>query len=83
MRRLKAALIAVVLLTGGSAAAADDRAPRNAEGQPDLQGVWNTHFFLPMEARSDMPSLTLLEVRPNWERCVVGRGQPPIASVSD
>ncbi|WP_372782739.1 hypothetical protein [Phenylobacterium sp.] len=165
-------LIAAALLIGGPAAAADYHAPRNAAGQPDLQGVWNTHFFLPMEARPDMPSLTLPEAeatafarklnaeagklaifaqdpevaeirtdpsrsglaivrgqrrtrqvvlpadgmlpltrgargqmrfienalrtqteppfpldgpeqRPNWERCVVGWGQPPVVSVSD
>jgi hypothetical protein len=165
-------LIAMVLLIGGPVAAADYHAPRNAAGQPDLQGVWNTHFFLPMEARPDMPNLTLPEaeatafarklnaeagqlavfaqdpevaeiradpgrsnlaivrgqrrtrqvvqpadgmlpltrgargqlrfieqalrtqseppfptdgpeLRPNWERCVVGWGQPPIVSVSD
>jgi hypothetical protein len=167
-----AALILAAALLGGPAAAADYHAPRNAIGQPDLQGVWNTHFFLPMEARPDMPSLTLPkaeakaysrklnaeagklaifaqdpevaeirsdasrsglaivrgqyrtrevvqpadgmlpltrgargqmrfieqalktqteppfstdgpEVRPNWERCVVGWGQPPIAGTSD
>ncbi|MGZ6016872.1 MAG: hypothetical protein ACXWKM_14120, partial [Phenylobacterium sp.] len=57
-----AALIATMALAlGGTAAAADYHAPRNAFGQPDLQGVWNTHFFLPMEASPDMPSLTLPE----------------------
>ncbi len=57
------ALIAMImaLLMGGLAAAADYHAPRNALGQPDLGGVWNTHFILPMEARPDMPSLTLPE----------------------
>jgi hypothetical protein len=172
MIRLSAFLIAAALLMGGPVAAADYHAPRNAIGQPDLQGVWNTHFFLPMEARPDMPSLTLPEaeaaaysrklnaeagklaifaqdpevaeiradpsrselaivrgqrrtrqvvqpadgmlpltraargqmrfielalrtqseppfptdgpeVRPNWERCVVGWGQPPVVSTSD
>jgi hypothetical protein len=61
MIRLSAFLIAAALLMGGPVAAADYHAPRNAIGQPDLQGVWNTHFFLPMEARPDMPSLTLPE----------------------
>jgi hypothetical protein len=164
--------MAAALMVGAPAAAADYHAPRNAIGQPDLQGVWNTHFVLPMEARPDMPSLTLPEaeakayarklnveagklaifaqdpevaeirsdetrvsaaivrgqyrtrqvvqpadgmlpltrgargqmrfieqalrtqteppfpkdgpeVRPNWERCVVGWGQPPIASTGD
>ncbi|HEY3951224.1 hypothetical protein [Phenylobacterium sp.] len=168
----RALIFAVAVLLGGTAAAADYHAPKNAFGQPDLQGVWNTHFVLPMEARPDTPSLTLPkaeaqayarklnteagglaifaqdpevaeiradpkrsspalvqgqwrtrqvvqpadgmlpltramrgqlrfieqalrtqteppfptdgpEVRPNWERCVVGWGQPPIASTGD
>ena len=172
MKALTLALAAAALLIGGAATAADYRAPRNALGQPDLQGVWNTHFLLPMEASPDMPSLTLPEaeaaayarklsaeagkleifaqdpevaeirsdpsrsslaivrgqrrtrqvvqpadgmlpltrgargqmrfieqalrtqseppfskdgpeVRPNWERCVVGWGQPPVVSTSD
>jgi hypothetical protein len=61
MKSLNLVLMAAALLFGGSAAAADYHAPRNAAGQPDLQGVWNTHFILPMEARPDMPSLTLPE----------------------
>jgi len=172
MRPLILVFLAAALLAGGPAVAADYHAPRNALGQPDLQGVWNTHFVLPMEARPDMPSLTLPEpeaaafarklaaesgqlaifaqdpevaeirsdpsrfslavvrgqrrtrqvvepadgmlpltrgargqmrfieqalrtqteppfpddgpeVRPNWERCVVGWGQPPIVNTSD
>ena len=163
---------ALAALLGGPAAAADYKAPRNAFGQPDLQGVWNTHFVLPMESRPDAPTLTLPEAeakafarkladesgalaifaqdpevadirsdpnrfslaivrgqrrtrqvvepvdgklpltpgargqlrfieqalrtqteppfptdgpenRPNWERCVVGWGQPPVVSTSD
>ena len=61
MTRLSLVMIAAALLLGGAAAAADYKAPRNALGQPDLQGVWNTHFFMPMEARPDMPSLILPE----------------------
>ena len=172
MKPVRLVLMAAALLIGAPAAAADYHAPRNAVGQPDLQGVWNTHFFLPMEARPDTPSLTLSEAdatafsrklnaeagklaifaqdpevaeiradpsrsdlatvrgqrrtrqvvqpadgmlpltrgmrgqmrfieqalrtqteppfptdgpesRPNWERCVVGWGQPPIVSTSD
>jgi len=172
MKALRPLLIAAALLTAGSAAAADYHAPRNAAGQPDLQGIWNTHFILPMEARPDTPSLVLPEaeakafarklnkeagtlaifaadpevaeirsddarsapaivkgeyrtrqvvqpadgmlpltrgmrgqmrfieqalrtqteppfpkdgpeVRPNWERCVVGWGQPPVVSTGD
>jgi hypothetical protein len=172
MKPLSLILMAAALMIAGPVAAADYHAPRNAEGQPDLQGVWNTHFVLPMEARPDVPSLTLPEaeakafarklnaeagklaifaqdpevaeirsddnrsaaamvrgqyrtrqvvlpadgmlpltrgargqirfienllrtqaeppfpkdgpeVRPNWERCVVGWGQPPISSTGD
>jgi hypothetical protein len=59
--KLGVVLMAAALLAGGPAAAGDYRAPRNAIGQPDLQGVWNTHFVLPMEAQPGMPSLTLPE----------------------
>ena len=172
MKRAGLVLVVAALLAGAPVAAADYRAPRNVLGQPDLQGVWNTHFVLPMEAQPGMPSLTLPEaeaaayarqlsaeasqlaifaqdpevaeiradpsrsdlaivrgqrrtrqvvqpadgmlpltrgarsqmrfieqalrtqseppfpkdgpeVRPNWERCVVGWGQPPIVSTSD
>ena len=59
--KLGLALAAAAALLWGSAAAAEYKAPRNALGQPDLQGVWNTHFVMPMEAQPGMPSLTLPE----------------------
>ena len=59
MRRLVALVAA--LLVGGSAAAADYRAPRTAWGQPDLQGVWNTNFVLPLEAPPGGAPLVLPE----------------------
>jgi len=59
MRRELIAVAAVLL--AGAATAAEYKAPRTAYGQPDLQGVWNTHFVLPIEARPDTPSLTLPE----------------------
>jgi hypothetical protein len=61
MKRRALILAAAALLTAGAAGAADYHPPRNAEGQPDLQGVWNTHFVVPIEARPDMPSLVLPE----------------------
>jgi hypothetical protein len=61
MKPVTLILMAAALLIGAPAAAADYHAPRNALGQPDLQGVWNTHFVLPMEARPDTPGLTLPE----------------------
>jgi hypothetical protein len=53
--------ITIALLVAGSACAGEYKAPRDAFGQPDLQGVWNTHFVLPMEARADAPTLTVSE----------------------
>ena len=63
MTPVRLILLAAALLIGAPAAAADYHAPRNALRQPDLQGVWNTHFVLPMEARPDTPSLTLPEAQ--------------------
>ena len=64
IKPLSLVLVAAALLIGApAAAAADYHAPRNAQGEPDLQGVWNTHFVLPMEARPDTPSLTLPEAQ--------------------
>lgn len=54
-------LAAIVLLAAPAAVAADYKTPRTAYGQPDLQGVWNTDFVLPLEARPDTPSLTVPE----------------------
>lgn len=167
--------LACALLVAAPAAqgAGAYRAPRTAYGQPDLQGVWNTNFVLPLEAAASgalplvvpeaearayaqqlavgIRSLKALEQdpevaelshkgeaaglgkvrgerrtrqlvqpvdgrlpvtprargmismverglrfsteapfptdgpeqRPNWERCVVGQGQPPIGIVTD
>lgn len=54
-------LAAIVLLAAPAAVAADYKTPRTAYGQPDLQGVWNTDFVLPLEARPDTPNLTVPE----------------------
>lgn len=55
-------LLAAAWLATTPALAADYRAPRNGFGQPDLQGVWNTNFVLPLEApRTDAPPLVLPE----------------------
>lgn len=59
MRRWVLGLLAA--LAAASAQGADYKAPRTAFGQPDLQGVWNTHFVLPLEARPDAPGLTVSE----------------------
>ena len=174
MRRGALILAAVLLAVAPAAFAADTyKAPRTPDGQPDLQGVWNTRFILPLEAPAkDAPPLVLPEAeamayaqklgadvralkafeqdpevaelsyasaaaglgivrgqrrtrqlvepadgrlpvtpnargrisfvemtirtnsepplptdgpeqRPNWERCIVGQGQPPIAIVTD
>lgn len=54
-------LLLALLLLAAPAAAADYRAPRNAYGQPDLGGVWNTNFILPLEAPPGAPGLVLPE----------------------
>jgi hypothetical protein len=59
MRRLGA--IAAVLLLATSAQAAGYRAPRNSYGQPDLGGVWNSDYSLPLEASPGFPKLVLSE----------------------
>jgi hypothetical protein len=59
MRRLVLGLL--VAFAAASAQAGPYKAPRNGFGQPDLQGVWNTHFVLPLEARPDAPGLTVSE----------------------
>ncbi|WP_293678326.1 hypothetical protein [uncultured Phenylobacterium sp.] len=175
MSRWRLGALAAILLLAAPAAQGGEpyRAPRTAYGQPDLQGVWNTHFVLPLEApATGAPPLVLPEAeamayaqrlgadvrtfkaleqdpevqelshasarvglgvvngqrrtrqivqpadgrlpvtprargmmamiervlrnsteapfptdgpeqRPNWERCVVGQGQPPIAVVTE
>ena len=57
MRLAALALLAAMVATS---AAAGYKAPRNAYGQPDLSGVWNTNFVLPLEATPGVP-LTLPE----------------------
>jgi hypothetical protein len=50
------------LLVPSVAAATDYKAPRTGFGQPDLQGVWNTNFVLPLEAPATAaPPLVLPE----------------------
>lgn len=63
MRRWLAALAAAAMLAPAAAHAAEAyRAPRTAYGQPDLQGVWNTNFVLPLEAPpTGAPPLVLPE----------------------
>ena len=171
--RLVSLAAALLLAAPVAQAAGAYRAPRTAYDQPDLQGVWNTNFILPLEApATGAPPLVLPEAeamayaerlgadvrtfkaleqdpevqelshssarmglgvvdgqrrtrqivqpadgrmpvtprargliamvertlrnsteapfptdgpeqRPNWERCVVGQGQPPIAVVTE
>ena len=62
MRLLVGAAAALFLLAPAAQAAEAYRAPRTAYGQPDLQGVWNTNFVLPLEAPpTGAPSLVLPE----------------------
>ncbi len=69
------AVVALVLIVGLSAAApaaaqAPYKAPRTPFGQPDFEGVWNTSFILPLEARADAPNLvaTEAESKAAWAR---------------
>lgn len=55
MRRFGLLIWAVGLLAAGAAAAGPYRAPRNAWGQPDLGGVWNSDYALPLEAVPGVP----------------------------
>lgn len=61
MRGAFAALAALAMLVAGTAAAAPYKVPRTSYGQPDLQGVWNTDFLLPVEATPITPSLVVPE----------------------
>jgi hypothetical protein len=173
MKALLTALAVLLFCAPAADAAGPYRAPRTPYGQPDLQGVWNTNFVLPLEAPAtgapplvlpedeakayaqrigaDVRSFRALEqdpevqelshssaavglgkvggqrrtrqivqpddgrlpvtrsargmismveralrtsteapfptdgpeTRPNWERCIVGQGQPPIAVVTE
>ena len=173
VRVLVALACALLIAAPAAQGAGAYRAPRTSHGQPDLQGVWNTNFVLPLEAAASgalplvMPEaearayaqqlaigirslkaleqdpevaelshkaeaaglgivrgerrtrqlvqptdgrlpvtpgarrlITMVETglrfsteapfptdgpeqRPNWERCVVGQGQPPIGIVTD
>ncbi len=60
--RLAALILAVIMVAAAPAVFAADayKVPRTPDGQPDLQGVWNTHFILPLEApATDAPPLVL------------------------
>lgn len=52
-------LCVALLLAAPLAWAREYKAPRTEAGHPDLQGVWNTNFILPLEAHSDARTLTL------------------------
>lgn len=58
---MRTLLALAVLLIATSASAAGYKVPRNHNGQPDLDGVWNTNFVLPLEARPDAPNLVVSE----------------------
>ena len=54
-------LALLACLIAGPGTAQGYKAPRTPLGQPDLQGVWTTHFILPLEARDDTPALVVSE----------------------
>ena len=47
--------IAACLSLAGAAQAAGYHAPRNVWGQPDLGGVWNSDYLMPLEATPGVP----------------------------
>jgi len=49
------AIAAAALLLASPTLAGGYHAPRNALGQPDLGGVWNTDFDMPLEATAGVP----------------------------
>jgi len=53
--RLAALFLAAMALAATPAVAGPYHAPRNAFGQPDLGGVWNTDFDMPLEATPGVP----------------------------
>jgi hypothetical protein len=58
MRRavlLIAILGSITAITATAAAAPPYHAPKNAYGQPDLGGVWNSDYALPLEATPGVP----------------------------
>jgi hypothetical protein len=55
MRRAGLVIAAIGLLAAGAAAARPYHAPRNAWGQPDLGGTWNSDYALPLEATPGVP----------------------------
>lgn len=46
---------AAMALAGGAAQAGGYHAPKNAWGRPDLGGVWNTDYSMPLEATPGVP----------------------------
>ncbi|THD77101.1 MAG: hypothetical protein E7812_14185 [Phenylobacterium sp.] len=61
MRRVGLIFAVLGVLAAGAAETRPYHAPRNAYGQPDLGGVWNTDFVLPLEASPEAPKLVLSE----------------------
>ncbi len=57
MRIVVAALAVLLGLVGAAMAQPAYKAPRTPFGHPDLQGVWNTNFLLPLEASPGVPNL--------------------------
>jgi len=55
IRPLAFAGVAAALLLAGAAQAAGYHAPKNAYGQPDLGGTWNSDYSMPLEATPGVP----------------------------
>jgi len=53
--KLSIGVVAAAVLAAGAAQAAGYHAPRNAWGQPDLGGTWNSDYAMPLEATPGVP----------------------------
>jgi hypothetical protein len=63
MKRAMLAAVAALALIGSGAAAAEYHAPKNAFGQPDLQGVWTNASLTSLERPAMFKSLTISEAQ--------------------
>ena len=54
---------ATLLFIGGSVEAGDSKTPRNAYGQPDLEGVWTNASLTSLERPAQFKTLTIPEAQ--------------------
>ena len=76
----KAAILLALVLAASNAGAADYRAPRAADGHPDLGGLWTSISLTELERPTWAPSLVLSDAE---ARAFEARRQKEFASVED